>query len=136
MSEILRAGIYQYRCRDEAPIERLKRLDEMLASHDGELDLVVCPELFLSGYNVGERVRQFAEPQTGGFREAASALARRRRTALVYGYPELRRRCGLQCRDLHRRRGQDNRPPQEAAAPERFRAVEFLHRRCLHVLPL
>jgi predicted amidohydrolase len=89
MSEALRAGIYQYRCRDEAPIERLKRLDEMLASRDGELDLVVCPELFLSGYNVGERVRQLAEPRTGSFREAASALARRRRTALVYGYPEL-----------------------------------------------
>ena len=36
---------------------------------------MVCPELFLR-YNVGERLRQLAEPQTGSFREAASALAR------------------------------------------------------------
>jgi 5-aminopentanamidase len=89
MGEILRAAIYQYRCRDEAPLERLARLDEALANRDGALDLVICPELFLSGYNVGgERVRQMAEPQDGPFSREASALARKRRTALLYGYPE------------------------------------------------
>jgi 5-aminopentanamidase len=88
MGEILRAAIYQYRCRDEAPLERLARLDEALAERDGAVDLLICPELFLSGYNVGERIRQLAEPRDGPFSRAASALARKRRTAILYGYPE------------------------------------------------
>lgn len=88
MNKILRAAIYQYRCRDETPAQRLQRLDQTLGSFEGELDLVICPELFLSGYNVGNRIRELAEPRDGAFSQAASALARKRRTALVYGYPE------------------------------------------------
>jgi len=89
MSDMLRTAIYQYRCRNEMPMERLRRLDRALEDSDGKLDLVTCPELFLSGYNVGERVRRLAEPQTGAFAQAAAVLARKRRTALIYGYPEL-----------------------------------------------
>ena len=101
MSDMLRAAIYQYRCRDETPMDRLKRLDQALEASDGELDLVICPELFLSGYNIGDRVRGLAEPQTGAFAQAAAALARKRRTALIYGYPEQRRQYGLQRSHLH-----------------------------------
>lgn len=87
MKQILRAAIFQYRCRDEAPLERLARLDQVLGAA-GDLDLVICPELFLSGYNVGDKVRRLAEPQDGPFAKAAAALAKKRRTALLYGYPE------------------------------------------------
>jgi predicted amidohydrolase len=88
MTSVLRAAIYQYACRDEPPSERLRRLDRMLDAHVGDLDLVICPELFLSGYNVGDRIRELAEPQGGPFAQAASALAGKHRTALIYGYPE------------------------------------------------
>jgi predicted amidohydrolase len=88
MNQVLRAAIYQYRCREEAPLDRLSRLDQVLEAHDGEVDLVICPELFLSGYNVGDQVRHLAEPQAGPFAKAAAALAKKRRTALIYGYPE------------------------------------------------
>lgn len=88
MSSVLRAAIYQYECRDESPAERLSRLDRVLGAHKGELDLVICPELFLSGYNVGDKIPALAEPQGGPFAQAAAALASRRRTALIYGYPE------------------------------------------------
>jgi len=88
MTSVLRAAIYQYECRDEPPAARLERLDKMLGDYQGELDLVVCPELFLSGYSVGDRIRQLAEPQGGPFAQAAAALARKHRTALCYGYPE------------------------------------------------
>ena len=37
------------------------------------LDLVVCPELLLSGYNVGDKIRQLAEPQGGAFAHADQA---------------------------------------------------------------
>jgi predicted amidohydrolase len=84
----LRAAIYQYKCRDESPAGRLRRLDRALAAHGSNLDLVICPELFLSGYNVGDKIRQLAEPQGGPFAQAASLLARKHGTALIYGYPE------------------------------------------------
>ena len=84
----LRAAIYQYECRDESPAARLQRLDQMLAVHERELDLVICPELFLSGYNVGDKIRQLAEPRDGPFAQAAAELAKKHRTALIYGYPE------------------------------------------------
>src|SRR4030095_6651245 len=87
MNNVLCAAIYQYECRDEPPAARLERLDKMLGAHRGELDLVICPELFLSGYNVGDKIRQLAEPQGGSFTKAAAALASKRRTALLYSYP-------------------------------------------------
>lgn len=87
MKQPLRAAIFQYQCRDEAPLERLARLEQTLGA--AQLDLVVCPELFLSGYNVGDKIERLAEPQTGAFAQAAAALARKRHTAIIYGYPEL-----------------------------------------------
>jgi len=88
MSSVLRAAIYQYECRNESPAARLQRLDRMLDAHGAKLDLVICPELFLSGYNVGDSIRQLAEPQDGPFARAAAALAHKHGTALIYGYPE------------------------------------------------
>lgn len=84
----LRAAIYQYECRNESPAERLQRLDRMLDEHQGKLDLVICPELFLSGYNVGDRIRQLAEPRNGPAARVAATLASKHGTALIYGYPE------------------------------------------------
>ena len=88
MSSVLRAAIYQYECRNESPAERLQRLDRMLNAHGGKLDLVICPELFLSGYNVGDTIRQLAEPHDGPFAQAAGELAKKHVPALIYGYPE------------------------------------------------
>ena len=76
MTGILRAAIYQYECRDEPPAERLQRLDRMLGANAGKLDLVICPELFLSGYNVGERIRQLAEAEGGPLRRWRPGLRR------------------------------------------------------------
>src|SRR5436190_16078563 len=88
MRKILRAAIYQYRCRNETPAAKIARLDHLLRSQAGELDLVVCPELYLSGYNVGEDIQRLAESQTGAFSNAMAALARKWEIALIYGYPE------------------------------------------------
>ena len=50
--------------------------------------LIVCPELFMSGYNVGEAITRLAETPEGPFAAAVSALARETGTAICYGYPE------------------------------------------------
>jgi 5-aminopentanamidase len=86
----LRLAIYQYSARDETPDRRLQRLDDALrTAGDAPFDLVVCPELFLSGYNVGAKIADFSQAQEGSFATAAAEIARRHRTALIYGYPEM-----------------------------------------------
>lgn len=51
-------------------------------------DLLVFPELFLSGYNIGARAATLAEPAGGESAERLGAAAERHGLALVYGFPE------------------------------------------------
>ena len=46
----LRLALWQPEARAETPAERLARLDAAVAALDGRADLVVTPELFLTGY--------------------------------------------------------------------------------------
>ncbi|MBD1552147.1 carbon-nitrogen hydrolase family protein [Pseudomonas typographi] len=68
----------------------LARLERFAAQAAGEgARLLVLPEMFSSGYNIGAAaVRQLAEAADGPFAQAAAAIARRHRIALCYGYPE------------------------------------------------
>jgi predicted amidohydrolase len=51
--------------------------------------LLIFPELFLTGYNIGAgNVRSLAQPADGEAAAAAAAIARRHGIALLYGYPE------------------------------------------------
>jgi predicted amidohydrolase len=52
-------------------------------------DLLVFPELFLTGYNIGaDRLRALAEPVDGASAHAAAEIAKAAGVALLYGYPE------------------------------------------------
>ncbi len=82
----LRAGIFQSDGAGLQPDERLACLAEAIA--DLQLDLVVCPELFMSGYNVGEDLERIAESADGPFARKIAGLAQRTGTAICYGYPE------------------------------------------------
>jgi len=83
---MLRAGILQSDGAGLNSAERLTALAEAIA--DQQLDLVVCPELFMSGYNVGSHLHELAEPADGPFAQSVADLARQTRTAICYGYPE------------------------------------------------
>jgi 5-aminopentanamidase len=51
--------------------------------------VLVCPEMFVTGYNIGHAaVLQLAQTADGGYAQAIAAMARRHNIALVYGYPE------------------------------------------------
>ncbi|MBI5580417.1 MAG: carbon-nitrogen hydrolase family protein [Deltaproteobacteria bacterium] len=50
--------------------------------------LVIFPEMFLTGYNVGAAVFKLAEPAAGPSSQKAAAIARKAGVALLYGYPE------------------------------------------------
>lgn len=78
----MRVGAYQ--C-PAGPVDAQTRLDDLRAQAAG-LDLLVCPELFLSGYTPDAATR--AEPADGPFGQAVACIARDAGTAIAYGYPE------------------------------------------------
>lgn len=70
--------------------EALQRLDATAArAREGGADLLVCPEMGLTGYAIGpDAVLALAEASEGPLSAAVAAIARRHRLAIVYGYPE------------------------------------------------
>jgi predicted amidohydrolase len=51
-------------------------------------DLLLLPELFLTGSNIGAAIPDLAEPVDGPSAKAASAIAKAAGLAIIYGYPE------------------------------------------------
>ncbi|MBY8977753.1 carbon-nitrogen hydrolase family protein [Rhodobacteraceae bacterium NNCM2] len=68
----------------------LSRLSEGIARAAAHgADLVVAPEMALSGYMIGaEACERLAEPRGGAFHQAVAAMAREHKIAVAYGYPE------------------------------------------------
>jgi predicted amidohydrolase len=62
------------------------------AAHDAAVDnvrLLLFPEMFLSGYNIGSSaVHRLAEPHDGVSAQAVKQIAREFEVAILYGYPE------------------------------------------------
>ncbi|MFE6979374.1 carbon-nitrogen hydrolase family protein [Streptomyces sp. NPDC057682] len=50
--------------------------------------LLVCPELYLTGYAIGDDVPRLAETADGPSARAVAAIAARHGLAVAYGYPE------------------------------------------------
>tara|TARA_R110002110_G_scaffold278310_2_gene493542 strand:- start:277 stop:1050 length:774 start_codon:yes stop_codon:yes gene_type:complete len=65
---------------------RLARLHHV--ARQAQADLLLCPELFMSGYHVGDRIPQLAESRDGPFARQVAEIARTTGTAVAYGYPE------------------------------------------------
>jgi len=82
----MRAALYQSRLAGLTPAGRIERLGQVVEA--AEADLVLCPELFLSGYAVGDDLRRLAEPADGPSASRIAKLARQTRKAIVYGFPE------------------------------------------------
>ena len=80
-----RAGIHQP-AAGGTPRDRIDRLAEALEGRG--LDLVLCPELFLGGYDIGEAIRELAEPADGPSAARLARVARDSGTAIAYGYAE------------------------------------------------
>ncbi|EBA18483.1 putative hydrolase [Roseobacter sp. SK209-2-6] len=73
----------------DGPQARLTWLRECLSQLDGQhVDLLLLPELFLTGYNIGSRVTDRAEPADGPSAQAIAELARAHRIAIHYGFAE------------------------------------------------
>jgi predicted amidohydrolase len=68
-----------------ANLQRLQRL----AMEAAGADVLVLPEMYLTGYNIGAAaVAALAQPCDGAWAQEIAALARTQNMAIVYGYPE------------------------------------------------
>ena len=72
----LNIGVFQYKMRDEPSLKKIQRLENHLKKNN-TLDLIVCPELFLSGYGSHKKIKEFAEVKDGEYANKISLLAKK-----------------------------------------------------------
>ncbi|MBW2409500.1 MAG: carbon-nitrogen hydrolase family protein [Deltaproteobacteria bacterium] len=70
----------------EKNLKDLQRVANSAAEQGARL--IIFPELFLTGYNIGEAVIDLAERVNGQAAQKASSIAQEANIALLYGYPE------------------------------------------------
>ena len=85
----LRTALLQSSGRPDSVAENLKVLDEAAArAAAAGAGLLIGPEMFLTGYAIGDQVPVLAEPADGPAARSVAEIARRHGIAVMYGYPE------------------------------------------------
>jgi len=85
----MKVAIYQGQCRPKRVAENLEIIHRAaLSAAKQEARLIIFPEMFLTGYNIGDAVFELAERSDGPATQKAAAIAREANIALLYGYPE------------------------------------------------
>jgi predicted amidohydrolase len=86
----LRVSIVQAPCKLEDTVHNTKVILDNLRHLSGKTDLVVFPELFISGYRFSiESSDSLSEPACGPTFQAISQAALRHQVAVIYGFAEL-----------------------------------------------
>ncbi|WP_340383233.1 carbon-nitrogen hydrolase family protein [Streptomyces sp. SS7] len=85
----MRTALLQSSGRPGSVVENLKVLDDAAGrAAAAGAGLLVAPELFLTGYAIGDDIARLAEPADGDSADAIAELAARHGVAVAYGYPE------------------------------------------------
>ncbi|MGW1499080.1 carbon-nitrogen hydrolase family protein [Streptomyces mirabilis] len=85
----MRTALLQSSGRPGSVVENLKVLDEAAGrAAAAGAGLVAAPEMFLTGYAIGDDIARLAEPADGDSADAIAEIATRHGVAVVYGYPE------------------------------------------------
>ncbi|MER7839514.1 carbon-nitrogen hydrolase family protein [Streptomyces sp. NPDC096040] len=85
----MRTALLQSSGRPGSTVENLKVLDEAAGRAAGAgAALLVAPEMFLTGYAIGDDIARLAEPADGDCADSVAELAHRHGLAIAYGYPE------------------------------------------------
>jgi 5-aminopentanamidase len=85
----MRTALLQSSGRPGSTAENLRVLDEAAGrAAAAGAGLLVAPELFLTGYAVGDAIARLAEPADGAGAAAVARIAARHGLAIAYGYPE------------------------------------------------
>ncbi|WP_199782842.1 carbon-nitrogen hydrolase family protein [Streptomyces alboniger] len=85
----LRTALLQSSGQLGSVAENLTALDEAAGrAAAAGAGLLVAPELFLTGYAIGDDVARLAEPADGASAQAIAEIAVRHQVGVAYGYPE------------------------------------------------
>ncbi|NEA48227.1 carbon-nitrogen hydrolase family protein [Streptomyces sp. SID10815] len=85
----MRTALLQSSGRPGSVAENLKVLDAAAArAAAAGAALLLAPEMFLTGYAIGDAIARLAEPADGEGADAVAELATRHGLAVAYGYPE------------------------------------------------
>ncbi|MCX3059210.1 carbon-nitrogen hydrolase family protein [Streptomyces beihaiensis] len=85
----MRTALLQSSGRPGSPAENLKVLDAAAGrAAAAGAGLLVTPEMFLTGYAIGDAVARLAEPADGEAADTVADIASRHGLAIAYGYPE------------------------------------------------
>lgn len=85
----MRLAIWQTQGFPAEPAANLAALERCLAQvAQAGSELLLCPELWLCGYNLGARLGELAEAADGAAANRIAELARRYAVAVCYGYAE------------------------------------------------
>ncbi|MEU9542999.1 carbon-nitrogen hydrolase family protein [Streptomyces mirabilis] len=85
----MRTALFQSSGRPGSVVENLKVLDEAAGrAAAAGAGLVAAPEMFLTGYAIGDDIARLAEPADGDWADAIAEIATRHGVAVAYGYPE------------------------------------------------
>ena len=84
----MRVALYQCTPLPLDVAGNLQRLND-IAHQAKDIDLLVLPEMFLTGYNIGaQAVARLAQTHDGDAAQQIGELAKATDTAIAYGYPE------------------------------------------------
>ena len=83
-------ALYQLLSINRSVADTLKIFERACASAKANgADLVVFPEMAVTGYNIGaDRIRNLAEPHDGAIVKRLVAMAKRHKIGIVCGFPE------------------------------------------------
>lgn len=85
----MRTALLQSSGRPGSVAENLKVLDSAAGrAAAAGAGLLVTPEMFLTGYAIGDGIAGLAEPAAGGSADEIAEIASRHGLAIAYGYPE------------------------------------------------
>ncbi|MGW0612338.1 carbon-nitrogen hydrolase family protein [Streptomyces sp. NPDC002788] len=85
----MRTALLQSSGRPGSTVENLKVLDEAAGrAAAAGAGLLLTPEMFLTGYAIGDGIARLAEPADGDCADAIAEIATSHGLAIAYGYPE------------------------------------------------
>lgn len=85
----MRLALYQNDSTAGDTARQLASLARVAQACRGRADLLVTPELFMTGYRLPPaRLKQLAEPVDGPFARAVATLAREHNLAILFAFPE------------------------------------------------
>jgi len=90
MDEKIKIALAQISCKREDKTENLKKIEKtMIKAKKQATDLVIFPELSLTGYIVRDQIYELAETIPGPSTKIIESIAKKAKAHIVFGMPEL-----------------------------------------------